>query len=83
VIARLGERRITQAWRRWKVDSAIIRAKLRAYYPHDDIAREWEQFDLALIGFYRIALGYRKDGVGMIESALNMHSFADPREVDP
>lgn len=68
----VGEPRIRQAWRRWKTDSAVIRAKLRAYYPRDDISREWESFDQAVIGFYVFATGHEYDGLESIESALNV-----------
>jgi hypothetical protein len=64
-------RRLTAAWRRWRTDSAVIRAKLCAYY-HEDLVRQRESFDRAVVGFYNLAGSTPKLGLDMIQSELHV-----------
>jgi hypothetical protein len=47
--------RLEQARRRWIIDSAVIRAKLRAYYPGDELVAKWKRFGDAMFIFIGLA----------------------------
>jgi hypothetical protein len=51
-----GRRTVIDAWGDWRIEHAVLRAKIRAYYPGEDIARQWEAFDRAMGGFYLVSL---------------------------
>ena len=48
-------RRLEQARARWIIDSAVVRARLRAYYPGDELVAKWERFSDAMFGFIDLA----------------------------
>jgi hypothetical protein len=41
-------RRLERARARWIIDSAVVRARLRAYYPGDELVARWERFSDAM-----------------------------------
>jgi hypothetical protein len=67
------EAHLDDAWRQWETDSAVSRAKLRAYYPRrEDLVQEWKALDQAVIGFHMLATGSSEFGRVHIEDALNV-----------
>ena len=62
---------LDEAWRRWRTDSAVTRARLRASYAEHDLVLEWEALDEAMSGFYSFA----RFADGVNHTPVNLEGF--------